>query len=220
MGYLYRFAYIQSFLLKKREQITLLLFFSRPRLLFFFLHHRKKSKQNKQLLMIRVGRRNTTQKEKKKQPPKISRVLHICDQNFSSAFALKKTPKSFPLDTSYTSKKTKEMVKITKSTRSLFLSCGSFSLLLSLSFVPVLRFLRVRILSLSPFKMRLCMCVCVRASVCLSSGLIFVSEFCFHLNHKFSSRARSRADFVSSLYHLFIQFAASAPATSADRPWP
>jgi hypothetical protein len=56
--------------------------------------------------------------------------------------------------------------------------------------------------------------------VCVSSGLIFVSEFCFHLNHKFSSRARSRTDFVSSLYHLFIQFAASAPATSADRPWP
>ena len=63
-------------------------------------------------------------------------------------------------------------------------------------------------------------CAFVRACLCVSSGLIFVSEFCFHLNHKFSSRARSRADFVSSLYHLFIQFAASAPATSADRPWP
>jgi hypothetical protein len=112
------------------------------------------------------GRRNTTQKEKKQPPKNSSRVLHICDQNFSSAFALKKTPKSFPLDTQYTSKKTKEMVKITKSTRSLFLSCGSFSLLLSLSFVPVLRFLRVRILSLSPFKMRLCARLCAR--VCVS----------------------------------------------------
>ena len=150
------------------------------------------------------GRRNTTQKEKKKQPPKISRVLHICDQNFSSAFALKKTPKSFPLDTQYASKKTKEMVKITKSTRSLFLSCGSFSLLLSLSFVPMLRFLRVRILSLSPFKMRLCVRLCAR--VCVSSGLIFVSEFCFHLNHKFSSRALSH---VLTLFPLFIIFSFS-----------
>ena len=41
------------------------------------------------------GRRNTTQKEKKKQPPKISRALHICDQNFSSAFALKKHQSPF-----------------------------------------------------------------------------------------------------------------------------
>ena len=166
MGYLYRFAYIQSFLLKKREQITLLLFFSRPRLLFFFLSHRKKSKQNKQLLMLCVGRRNTTQKEKKKQPPKNFSSASYLRPKFLECICLEKTPKSFPLDTSYTSKKTKEMVKITKSTRSLFLSCGSFSLLLSLSFVPVLRFLRVRILSLSPFKMRLCARLCAR--VCVS----------------------------------------------------
>jgi hypothetical protein len=46
----------------------------------------------------------------------------------------------------------------------------------------------------------------VRASVCLERPLIFVSEFCFHLNHKFSSRALSRADFVSSLYHLASSF--------------
>ena len=46
--------------------------------------------------------------------------------------------------------------------------------------------------------------VCAR--LCVSSGLIFVSEFCFHLNHKFSSRALSRADFVSSLYHLASSF--------------
>jgi tRNA(Leu) C34 or U34 (ribose-2'-O)-methylase TrmL len=32
-------------------------------------------------------------------------------------------------------------------------------------------------------------CAFVRACLCVSSGLIFVSEFCFHLNHKFSSRA-------------------------------
>ena len=216
MGYLYRFAYIQSFLLKKREQITLLLFFSRPRLLFFFLHHRKKSKQNKQLMLC-VGA--GTQKEKKKQPKNFSSAS-FCDQNFSSAFALKKTPKSFPLDTQYASKKTKEMVKITKSTRSLFLSCGSFSLLLSLSFVPMLRFLRVRILSLSPFKMRLCVRLCARVCVCLERpdlrlGVLFPSQ-----PQVFFSCALICADFVSSLYHLFIQFAASAPATSADRPWP
>lgn len=46
--------------------------------------------------------------------------------------------------------------------------------------------------------------VCAR--LCVSSGLIFVSEFCFHLNHKFSSRALSRTDFVSSLYHLASSF--------------
>ena len=123
---------------------------------------------------------------------------------FLECICLEKTPKSFPLDTYYTSKKTKEMVKITKSTRSLFLSCGSFSLLLSLSFVPMLCFLRVRILSLSPFALRLCVRLCARG--CVSSGLIFVSEFCFHLNHKFSSRALSRTDFVSSLYHLASSF--------------
>jgi len=121
-----------------------------------------------------------TQKEKKKQPKNFSSAS-FCDQNFSSAFALKKTPKSFPLDTQYASKKTKEMVKITKSTRSLFLSCGSFSLLLSLSFVPMLRFLRVRILSLSPFKMRLCVRLCARVCVCLERpdlrlGVLFPSQ--------------------------------------------
>jgi len=64
-------------------------------------------------------------------------------------------------------------------------------------------------------------CAFVRACLCVSSGLIFVSEFCFHLNHKFSSRALTYWRFLSlSSHHLFIQFAASAPATSADRPWP
>ena len=153
--------------------------------------------------MIRVGAGTQHKKRKKNSRPKFLSST-FCDQNFSSAFALKKTPKSFPLDTYYTSKKTKEMVKITKSTRSLFLSCSSFSLLLSLSFVPVLCFLRVRILSLSPFALRLCVRLCAR--LCVSSGLIFVSEFCFHLNHKFSPRALSRTDFVSSLYHLASSF--------------
>ena len=170
--------------------------------------------------MICVGAGTQHKKEKKKQPPKIP-LEYIVRPKFLECIRLrKKTPKSFPLDTQYTSKKTKEMVKITKSTRSLFLSCGSFSLSFSLSLLfPCCAFFAF-VFFLSLLSKCVCACVCVRASVCVSSGLIFVSEFCFHLNHKFSSRARSRTDFVSSLYHLFIQFAASAPATSADRPWP
>ena len=136
---------MRSFLLKKKRAQTRLLFFS---LSFFFLHHRK-SKQNKPL-MIR-GSRNT----KHKNSPK-----------FLECICLKKTPKVLSSRHLYASKKTKEMVKITKSTRSLFLSCGSFSLLLSLSFVPTLRFLRVRILSLSPFALRSCVRLCAR--VCVS----------------------------------------------------
>jgi hypothetical protein len=67
-------------------------------------------------------------------------------------------------------------------------------------------------------------CAFVCARLCVSSGLIFVSEFCFHLNHKFSSRALSYVLTLFPLFiishHLFIQFAASAPATSVGRPWP
>ena len=115
--------------------------------------------------MIRVGA--GTQHKKEKKQPKIPLECFILRPKFLECICLEKTPTSFPLDTQYTSKKTKEMVKITKSTRSLFLSCGSFSLLLSLSFVPMmLRFLRVRILSLSPFALRLC--VRLRARVCVS----------------------------------------------------
>ena len=63
MGYLYRFAYIQSFLLKKREQITLLLFFSRPRLLFFFSLSPQEIK-TKQAADAMRGRRNTKREKK------------------------------------------------------------------------------------------------------------------------------------------------------------
>jgi hypothetical protein len=118
--------------------------------------------------MIRVGA-GTQHKKRKNSRPKIPLECFIfaTKKNFSSAFALKKhqSPSS-SRHSVHTSKKTKEMVKITKSTRSLFLSCGSFSLLLSLSFVPTLRFLRVRILSLSPFALRLCARLCAR--VCVS----------------------------------------------------
>ena len=130
--------------------------------------------------MIRVGAGTQHKKEKKKQPPKIP-LEYIVRPKFLECIRLrKKTPKSFPLDTHYTSKKTKEMVKITKSTRSLFLSCGSFSLLLSLSFVPtMLRFLRVRVffLSLSFRAAFVCARLCVsRAASDLRLGVLFPSQ--------------------------------------------
>ena len=82
-----------------------------------------------------------------------------------------------------------------------FLPRSSFSLSLSLLFPRCAFFVFVFFLFLLS-----CVCVGVCLGVGVSSGLIFVSEFCFHLNHKFSSRALSRADFVSSLYHLASSF--------------
>ena len=187
MGYLYRFAYIQSFLLKKREQITLLLFFSRPRLLFFFLHHRKKSKQNKQLLMIRVGRRNTTKREKK-----------TADQNFSSASYLR--PKFLECiclekNTKVLSSRHSVHVKENERNGQDYQKYALFVPFLRLFFSPSLSLfcshaaLSSRSYSFSLSFQNAFVCVCVCARLCVSSGLIFVSEFCFHLNHKFSSRA-------------------------------
>ena len=150
-------------------------------------------------------RRNTThtERERKKSICTQNFQVQICDQNFSNFLQFSSRHNS------RLTKKTKEMVKITKSTRSLFLSCGSFSLLLSLSFVPMLRFLRVRILTLSPFKMRLCLCVCVRVGVCLERpdlrlGVLFPSQ-----PQVFFSCALTCTDFVSSPYHLFIIFSFS-----------
>ena len=134
------------------------------------------------------GRRNTTQKEKKKQPPKISRVLHICDQNFSSAFALKKHQSPFLSTLRTRQRKRKKWSRLPK-VRALcsFPAALFLSFSLSLLFPCCAFFAFVFFLSL--LSKCVCACVCVRASVCVSSGLIFVSEFCFHLNHKFSSRA-------------------------------
>ena len=120
-------------------------------------------------------RRNTTHAEKKNSICTQNFQVQICDQNFSNFLQFSSRHNS------RLTKKTKEMVKITKSTRSLFLSFSSFSLLLSLSFVPMLRFLRVRILSLSPFKMRLCVRLCARVCVCLERpdlrlGVLFPSQ--------------------------------------------
>ena len=108
--------------------------------------------------MIRVGA--GTQHKKEKKQPKIPLECFILRPKFLECICLEKTPTSFPLDT-HTSKKTKEMVKITKSTRSLFLSTPRRALFLSLFLSFVLCFLCVRyILSLSPFVLRVCLRLC------------------------------------------------------------
>ena len=126
------------------------------------------------------GSRNTTQKEKKNSP-KFSSAF--CDQNFSSAFALKKH-RPF-LSTLIRQRKRKKWSRLPK-VRALcsFLPRSSFSLSLSLLFPRCAFFVFVFFLFLLS-----CVCVGVCLGVGVSSGLIFVSEFCFHLNHKFSSRA-------------------------------
>ena len=63
-----------------------------------------------------------------------------------------------------------------------FLPRSSFSLSLSLLFLCCSFFVFYFVLFVFS-----CVCVCVSVSVCVSlSGPIFVSEFCFHFNHKFS----------------------------------
>ena len=131
--------------------------------------------------MICVGAGTQHKKEKKKQPPKIP-LEYIVRPKFLECIRLrKKTPKSFPLDTHYTSKKTKEMVKITKSTRSLFLSCGSFSLSFSLSLLfPCCAFFAF-VFFLSLLSKCVCVRVCARVSVCLERpdlrlGVLFPSQ--------------------------------------------
>lgn len=164
------------------------------------------------------GRRNTTQKEKKKQPPKIP-LEYIVRPKFLECICLEKNTKVL-------SSRHSVHVKENERNGQDYQKYALFVPFLRLFFSPSLSLFCSRVaLSSRSYSFSLSfqnafVCAFVRACLCVSSGLIFVSEFCFHLNHKFSSRARSRTDFVSSLYHLFIQFAASAPATSADRPWP
>ena len=166
--------------------------------------------------MICVGAGTQHKKRKKNSRPKFLSST-LCDQNFSSAFACGKKHQS-PFLSTLSTRQRKRRRRNLKITYALFVPfLRLFFSLFSLSlFVPMLRFLRVRILSLSP--LRLCARLCARVCVCLERpdlrlGVLFP-------NHKFSSRARSRTDFVLYHHHLFIQFAASAPATSADRPWP
>ena len=148
---------MHSFLLKKRAQ-TLLLFFS---LSFFFLHHFRKSKQNKTSSADDAywSRNTTTQKTAQ------NFSSAFCDQNFSSAFALKKHFRPF-LSTSLIRVKENERNGQDYQKYALFVPFSSFSLSLSLFCSLLLRFLRVRILSLSPFALRLC--VRLRARVCVS----------------------------------------------------
>ena len=148
-----------------------------------------------------------------------------------STFAFKKkTPKITPFlstDDTFPSqkKKTKEMVKITKSTRSLFLSApfvALFLLSLSLSFVvptPFFLSLCFRLLSLSSFRAFVRVFLCVSARVFdLRLGVLFPFQ-----PQVFLPCVHARTDLFLSLSHrvfVLIQFAASAPATSVGRPWP
>ena len=71
------------------------------------------------------------------------------------------------------------------------------------------------------FLLSRCVCVCVCVCVCLERpdlrlGVLFPSQpqVFFSCSHVLTFPL-----FIIS-HHLLIQFAASAPATSADRPWP
>ena len=170
---------MHSFLLKKRAQ-TLLLFFS---LSFFFLHHFRKSKQNKTSSADDAywSRNTTTQKTAQ------NFSSAFCDQNFSSAFALKKH-RPF-LSTLIRQRKRKKWSRLPK-VRALCSFLLHVELFFSLSFSLLFcAFFAFDIFFLFLLSCCVCVCVCVRVGV--SSGLIFVSEFRFHFNHKmFSSHAR------------------------------
>lgn len=150
--------------------------------------------------------RNTTQKTAQNFPKCILRP------KFLECICLKKTPFVLSSRHTYTSKKTKEMVKITKSTRALCSFLLRVALFLSLFLSFVLCFLCVRVFFLFLLS---CVCVCVCVRVGVSSGLIFVSR-----SSVFFSRTHVLTFPLFIISHLLIQFAASAPATSADRPWP
>ena len=162
--------------------------------------------------MMRASR-NTTQKEKKNSP-KFSSAF--CDQNFSSAFALKKH-RPFLSTLIYVKENERNGQDYQK--YALFVPFYYVALFLSLflSFVPALCFLCVRILSLSPF-VRLCLGLCVcgcleRPDLRLGVLFPFQPQVFFSCTHVLTFP-------LFIILHLLIQFAASAPATSADRPWP
>ena len=182
MGYLYRFAYIQSFLLKKREQITLLLFFSRPRLLFFFLHHRKKSKQNKQLLMICAAQEHNTKREKKTAAQKFLSSASYLRPKFLECICLEKNTKVLS---------SRHSVHVKENERNgqdyqkyaLFVPFLRlfFSPSLSLSFVPKSCAFFAFVFFLSLLSKCVCACVCARVSLCLERpdlrlGVLFPSQ--------------------------------------------
>ena len=147
-----------------------------------------------------------------------------------STFAFKKKHQKSLLSSPPTThfrhrKRKKEMVKITKSTRSLFLSApfvALFLLSLSLSFVvptPFFLSLCFRLLSLSSFRAFVRVFLCVSARVFdLRLGVLFPFQ-----PQVFLPCVHARTDLFLSLSRrvfVLIQFAASAPATSVGRPWP
>ena len=155
--------------------------------------------------MIRVGA--GTQHKKEKKQPKIPLECFILRPKFLECICLEKTPTSFPLDTQYTRQRKRKKWSRLPKVRALcsFPAALFLSFSLSLLFPWCCAFFAfVFFLSLKFRAAFVRAFACAR--LCVSSGLIFVSEFCFHLNHKFSSRALSRADFVSSLYHLASSF--------------
>lgn len=173
--------------------------------------------------MIRVGAGTQHKKRKKNSRPKFLSST-LCDQNFSSAFACGKKHQSPFLSTLSTRQRKRKKWSRLPKVRALCSFPAALFLSPSLSLFCSHAALSSRSYFFSLSFQNAFVCAFVCACLCVSSGLIFVSEFCFHLNHKFSSRARS---YVLTLFplciishHLFIQFAASAPATSADRPWP
>jgi hypothetical protein len=131
--------------------------------------------------MICVGAGTQHKKDKKKQPPKIP-LEYIVRPKFLECIRLrKKTPKSFPLDTHYTSKKTRKKWSRLPKVRAL---C-SFPAALFLSFSLSLLFPRCAFFAfvffLSLLSRCVCACVCVRASVCLERpdlrlGVLFPSQ--------------------------------------------
>jgi hypothetical protein len=128
------------------------------------------------------GRRNTTQKREKKTAAQNSSRVH-CATKISRVHS--PAEKNTKVLSSRHSLHVKENERNGQDYQKYALFVPFlrlfFSLLLSLSFVPMLRFLRVRILSLSPFKMRLCVRLCARVCVCLERpdlrlGVLFPSQ--------------------------------------------
>ncbi len=140
--------------------------------------------------MIRVGAGTQHKKRKKNSRPKFLSSASLCDQNFSSAFALKKHQSPF-LSTLITHVKENERNGQDYQKYALFVPFLRLFFSPSLSLFCSRAALSSRSYSFSLSFQNAFVCAFVCARLCVSSGLIFVSEFCFHLNHKFSSRALS-----------------------------
>ena len=138
--------------------------------------------------MIRVGAGTQHKKRKKNSRPKFLSST-LCDQNFSSAFACGKKHQSPFLSTLITRQRKRKKWSRLPKVRALCSFPAALFLSPSLSLFCSRVALSSRSYSFSLSFQNAFVCAFVRACLCVSSGLIFVSEFCFHLNHKFSSRA-------------------------------